>query len=123
MKRAVIRTLSCQNASSTTTTTAKVYADYLPFHNEHSAVGTTYDMIMDKANTPSCTAIPKEAIQRNLIWENSSANPDVSTIEERYECKSFEKQSPSFGYTQVKSPPRKEGLFKSMKKQSFKHLP
>ncbi|CAO3632897.1 unnamed protein product [Cunninghamella blakesleeana] len=119
MKRVITRITN----PTTNTTTTKIYTDYLPWHNEHSVVGTTYEMIINKANTPTITRISKEDIRKDLMWENSPANADISNIEEKCEFKSNEKQLPSFGFTQSKSPAPKEGLFKSIKKQAFKHLP
>jgi hypothetical protein len=59
------------------------------------------------------------------MWENSSANSEISDLSEHIEP--FEEaiylDKPSTAHFQAKAPPLREGLFKSSKRPTFKRLP
>lgn len=63
-------------------------------------------------------------IDTEYMWENSSANSEISEVSEVEQSNSvFAKDKPSTVHFRSKAPPLREGLFRSVKKQTFRRLP
>ncbi|CAO3599132.1 unnamed protein product [Absidia cylindrospora] len=113
------------NAKSSRLASFMGYKDYMPYHNEHCTVGTTYDAMVNGENKADSVCVSKKAIDTDFMWENSSANSKISDVFEETESSegSMYADKPSTAHFQSKAPPLREGLFKSSKKQTFKRLP
>ncbi|KAI8070751.1 hypothetical protein BC940DRAFT_295469 [Gongronella butleri] len=118
MIRNVLSRTTQQNKSLVALASSK---EYLPWANEHSACGTTYEVLFDAANAPARTKVGDDLIHLEPLWENSSANRDISLIDEETKWLTT-RRMPSSIYYHAKPPPLREGLYKPMKKPAFSRL-